>query len=118
MAISPRDHDAMVRRHLARFRGREIKTMGDGFLATFDGPARAIPCGCAIRAEATQIGIAVRIGLHTGEIELLGDDIGGVAVNIGSRVAALAGPAEVVVSRTVTDLVAGSGIGFKDRGEH
>jgi class 3 adenylate cyclase len=111
-------HDAMVRRHLARFRGREIKTMGDGFLATFDGPARAIRCAYAIRDEAGQLGIAVRAGLHTGEIELRDDDIGGVAVNIGSRVAALAGPAEVVVSRTVTDLVAGSGIGFEDRGEH
>jgi class 3 adenylate cyclase len=112
------EHDAMVRRHLARFRGREIKTMGDGFLATFDGPARAIRCACAIRDETGHLGIAVRAGLHTGEIELLGEDIGGVAVNIGSRVAALAGPAEVVVSRTVTDLVAGSGIGFEDRGEH
>jgi class 3 adenylate cyclase len=116
--IAADDHDAVVRRHLGRFRGREIKTMGDGFLATFDGPARAIRCACAIRDEASQLGIAVRAGLHTGEIELLGDDIGGVAVSIGSRVAALAGPAEVVVSRTVTDLVAGSGIEFEDRGEH
>jgi class 3 adenylate cyclase len=112
------DHDAMVRRHFGRFRGREIKTMGDGFLATFDGPARAIRCGCAIRDEARQLGIDVRAGLHTGEIELLGDDIGGTTVNIGARVAALAGPAEVVVSRTVTDLVAWSGIEFEDRGEH
>jgi class 3 adenylate cyclase len=112
------DHDSMVRRQLGRFRGREIKTMGDGFLATFDGPARAIRCGCAIRDEARQLGINVRAGLHTGEIELLGDDIGGTTVNIGARVAALAGPAEVLVSRTVTDVVAGSGIGFSDRGEH
>jgi class 3 adenylate cyclase len=112
------DHDAMVRRHLGRFRGREIKTMGDGFLATFDGPARAIRCACAIRDEAGQLGIEVRAGLHTGEIELLGDDIGGTTVNIASRVSAFAGAAEVVVSRTVTDLVAGSGIGFEDRGEH
>jgi class 3 adenylate cyclase len=112
------DHDAMVRRQLERFRGREIKTMGDGFLATFDGPARAIRCGCAIRDEARQLGIDVRVGLHTGEIELLGDDIGGTTVNIGARVAALARPAEVLVSRTVTDLVAGSGIRFEDRGEH
>jgi class 3 adenylate cyclase/pimeloyl-ACP methyl ester carboxylesterase len=112
------EHDAMVRRHLARFRGHEIKTLGDGFLATFDGPARAIRCGCAIRDEARRLGIAVRAGLHTGEIELRGDDIGGVAVSIGSRIAALAGPAEVVVSRTVTDLVAGSGIEFADRGGH
>jgi class 3 adenylate cyclase len=112
------DHDAMVRRYLARFRGREIKTTGDGFLATFDGPARAIRCGCAIRDEARQLGIEVRGGLHTGEIELRGDDIGGVAVHIGARVAALAGPGDVLVSRTVTDLVAGSGIEFADRGEH
>jgi class 3 adenylate cyclase len=112
------DHDAIVRRHLARFRGREIKTMGDGFLATFDGPARAIRRGCAIRDEARQLGIDVRLGSHTGEIELLGDDIGGTTVNIGARVAALAGRAEVLVSRTVTDLVAGSGIAFEDRGEH
>jgi pimeloyl-ACP methyl ester carboxylesterase len=91
------EHDAMVRRHLARFRGREIKTMGDGFLAIFDGPARAIRCACAIRDEAGLLGIAARAGLHTGEVELRDDDIGGVAVNIGSRVAALAGPAEVGV---------------------
>jgi class 3 adenylate cyclase len=107
-------HDAMVRRHLERFRGREIKTMGDGFLATFDGPARAIRCGCAIRDEARQLGIEVRVGLHTGEIELRGDDIGGTAVNIAARVASLAAAGEVLVSRTV----AGSGIGFEDHGEH
>jgi len=112
------EHDAMVRRHLARFRGREIKTMGDGFLATFDGPARALRCGCAIRDEARQLGIEVRAGLHTGAIELRGDDIGGLSVNIASRVAACAGPAEVLVSRTIPDLVAGSGLGFEDRGEH
>jgi class 3 adenylate cyclase len=112
------EHEAVIRRQLVRFRGREIKTLGDGFLATFDGPARAIRCGCAIRDESRQLGIQVRAGLHTGEIELLGDDIGGTAVNIGARVAALASPAEVLVSRTVTDLVAGSGIEFQDRGEH
>jgi class 3 adenylate cyclase len=112
------EHDAMVRRQLGRFRGREIKTMGDGFLAAFDGPARAIRCACAIRDEAEQLGIAVRAGLHTGEIELRDEDIGGVAVNIGARVAAFAGPAEVLVSRTVADLVAGSGIEFEDRREH
>jgi class 3 adenylate cyclase len=112
------DHDALVRRQLMRYRGREIKTLGDGFLATFDGPARAIRCGCAIRDESRQLGVEVRAGLHTGEIELRGDDIGGTTVNIAARVAALAGPAEVVVSRTVTDLVAGSGIEFEDRGEH
>jgi class 3 adenylate cyclase len=112
------EHDALVRRQLARFRGREIKTMGDGFLATFDGPARAIKCGCAIRAEARQLGIEMRAGLHAGEIELRSDDIGGMTVNIAARVASLAGTGEVVVSRTVTDLVAGSGIRFEDRGEH
>jgi class 3 adenylate cyclase len=112
------EHDATVRRQLARFRGREIKTIGDGFLATFDGPARAIRCGCAIRDEARQLGLETRAGLHAGEIELRGDDIAGVTVNIAARVAALAGPAEVLVSRTVTDLVAGSDIGFDDRGEH
>jgi class 3 adenylate cyclase len=112
------DHDAMVRSQFVRFRGREIKMLGDGFLATFDGPARAIRCACAIRDQARQVGIELRAGLHTGEIELLGDAIGGVTVNIGARVIALAGPAEVLVSRTVTDLVAGSGIAFADRGEH
>jgi class 3 adenylate cyclase len=111
-------HDAVVRRQLDRFRGREIKTTGDGFIATFDGPARAIECGCAIRDGARGVDIEVRVGLHTGEIELRGDDIGGVTVNIGARVAALAGAGEVLVSRTVTDLVAGSGIVFDDRGEH
>ncbi len=112
------EHDAMVRGHLLRFRGREINTTGDGFLATFDGPARAIRCACAIRDEAHQLGVEVRAGLHTGEIELRGDDIAGMSVNIASRVAACAGPAEVLVSKTIPDLVAGSGIGFEDRGEH
>jgi class 3 adenylate cyclase len=112
------EHDAMVRRQLTRFRGREIKTMGDAFLATFDGPARAIRCGCAIRDEARRLGIQTRAGLHTGEIELRGDDIAGVTVHIAARVAALAGPAEVVLSRTIADLVAGSGISFEDRGEY
>lgn len=110
-------HDAMVRRQLARFRGREVKTTGDGFLATFDGPARAIQCGCAVRDGAQQMGVAVRIGLHSGEVELRGDDIAGIAVHIGARVAALAEPGEVLVSRTVADLVAGAGIDFDDRGE-
>ena len=111
-------HDAMVRRQLQPFRGREIKTTGDGFLATFDGPARAIQCGCAIRDGARQLGIEVRVGLHTGEVELRGDDIAGTAVNLGARVAGLAAGGEVLVSRTVTDLVAGSGIAFEDRGDH
>jgi class 3 adenylate cyclase len=111
-------HDAMVRRQLARFKGREIKTMGDGFLATFDGPTRAVQCGSAICEGAHQLGIEVRVGLHTGEIELRGDDIGGLAVNIGARVVALAESGEVLVSRTVVDLVGGSGIEFEDRGDH
>jgi class 3 adenylate cyclase len=105
---------------LTRHRGRPIKTMGDGFLATFDGPARAIRCAEAIRELAReQFGIEVRTGLHTGEIELLGeDDVAGLAVNIGARVCALASPGEVLVSGTVKDLVVGSGIEFEDRGEH
>jgi class 3 adenylate cyclase len=111
-------HDAAVRRQLEAFRGREVKTTGDGFLATFDGPARAIRCGCAIRAAAAELGLDVRVGLHTGEVEVRGDDIGGVAVHIGQRVSALARPSEIVVSSTVKDLVAGSGIEFADRGEH
>ena len=111
-------HDAMVRRQLDRFRGREIKATGDGFLATFDGPARAIQCGGAIRDGARQMGIEVRVGLHTGEIDLRGADVGGVTVNIGARVAAQAGPGDVLVSRTVVDLVAGSRLTFEDRGEH
>jgi class 3 adenylate cyclase len=111
-------HDAMVRSLLQRFRGQEIKQTGDGFLATFDGPARAINCGVAITGAARQLGMDVRAGLHTGEIELRGGDIGGVAVHIGARVAGHAGAGEVLVSRTVVDLVAGSGLTFDDRGEH
>ena len=104
---------------LARHRGRPIKTMGDGFLATFDGPARAIRCAESIREHARDtFGIEVRTGLHTGEIELIGDDVGGLAVHIGARVCGLAGAGEVLVSSTVKDLVVGSGIGFTDRGEH
>ena len=109
---------AAIRRQLARFGGREVKTMGDGVLATFDGPARAIRCAQAIRDAARQIGIDVRAGLHTGEVETMGDDIGGLAVHIGERVCASAAPGEVLASRTVVDLVAGSGISFEDRGEH
>jgi class 3 adenylate cyclase len=111
-------HDAMVRDALARHRGREVKTIGDGFLATFDGPARAIRCAFAIRDNARHLGLDVRAGLHTGECELIGDDIGGLGVHIGARVAALARPSEVLVSRTVTDLVAGAGIAFESRGMH
>ncbi len=107
-----------VGRELDRFRGRAVKTMGDGFLATFDGPARAIRCAGAIRDNArSQFGLEVRTGLHTGEVELIGDDVGGMAVHIGARVGAAAGPGEVLVSNTVKDLVVGSGLRFEDRGE-
>ena len=108
----------MVRRQLERFCGREIKTTGDGFLVTCDGPARAIECACAICVGARQLGMDVRVGLHTGEIELHGDDIGGLTVNVAARVTDLATQNDVLVSRTVTDLVAGSVIRFEDRGEH
>jgi class 3 adenylate cyclase len=110
-------HHAVVREELARFRGREIDTAGDGFLATFDGPARAVRCATAIVAAMPGIGLQVRAGVHTGEIELIGPGVGGIAVHIGARVAALAGPSEVLVSGTVHDLVAGSGIEFESRGE-
>ena len=112
------DHDRLVRSHLERARGRAIKQTGDGFLATFDGPARAIRCASAIRDAVRQLGIEVRAGLHTGECELMGDDVGGIAVHTGQRVSALAGPNEVLVSSTVKDLVAGSGLEFEDRGVH
>ena len=113
-----REHDAIVRHELDRHRGREIHTTGDGFLATFDGPARAIRCAEAIRDAVRKTGLEIRAGLHTGEIELQGDDIAGIAVHIGARVSALAGPSEIMVSRTVVDLVAGSGLAFDDRGSH
>ncbi len=111
-------YQALVRRELARSRGREVKTLGDGFLATFDGPARAIRCACAIRDSVRPLGIEIRAGLHTGECELMDDDVGGIAVHIGARVAASATPGEVLVSSTVKDLVAGSGLRFADRGTH
>jgi class 3 adenylate cyclase/pimeloyl-ACP methyl ester carboxylesterase len=111
-------HCTSVRRALDRYRGREVKTIGDGFLATFDGPARAIHCACRIRDDARELGLALRAGLHTGECELMGEDIGGLGVHIGARVAALAQPSEVLVSRTVTDLVAGADIRFEPRGTH
>jgi class 3 adenylate cyclase len=110
-------HHAVVRRQLNLFRGREIDTAGDGFLATFDGPARAVRCAQAIAGEIRSIGLEVRAGIHTGEIELMGDGVGGIAVHIGARVSAMAGPGEVLVSSTVRDLVAGSGLEFADRGE-
>jgi pimeloyl-ACP methyl ester carboxylesterase len=105
-------HDAAVRRQLSLYRGREVKTMGDGFLATFDGPARAIRCASALQEEVAGLGIEVRAGIHTGEVELIGDDVGGMAVNIG----ALADAGEVLVSSTVRELVVGSGLEFADRG--
>ena len=111
------DHDRMVRRELERFRGSEVKTTGDGFLVTFDGPGRSIHCARALREGAQKLGIDVRVGLHTGEVEGRGADIAGIAVHIAARVAATAGAGEILVSRTVTDLVAGSGIDFEDRGE-
>jgi class 3 adenylate cyclase len=107
-----------ARRELARFRGREIDTAGDGFFAAFDGPARAIRCAAAITAGVRSLGIEARAGLHTGECEVIGDKVGGIAVHIGARVAALAGPGEVLVSNTVKDLVAGSGLSFEERGAH
>jgi class 3 adenylate cyclase len=112
------DHQQLVRQELTRFRGREIDTAGDGFLATFDGPARAIRCASAIRDAMKGLGIEIRAGLHTGECEVVGEKLRGVAVHIGARVAALAGPGEVLLSRTVRDLVAGSGLAFEDRGTH
>jgi pimeloyl-ACP methyl ester carboxylesterase len=111
-------HHARVRRELEHFRGREIDTAGDGFFASFDGPARGIRAACAIRQSVEALGIEIRAGLHTGECELMQDKIGGIAVNTGARIAGLAGAGEVLVSSTVRDLVAGSGISFEDRGEH
>jgi class 3 adenylate cyclase len=111
-------HHATVRRELARSRGNEVKSLGDGFLATFDGPARAVRCACSIAAAVTPLGIQVRCGLHTGEIERADSDVQGIAVHIASRITALAGPGEIVVSRTVKDLVAGSGLHFSERGKH
>ena len=112
------EHNLRIRKELERFRGREIDTAGDGFLATFDGPARAVRCAQAIGSSVRELGIEVRAGCHTGEIELAGDNVRGIAVHIGARVSALAGASEVLVSSTVKDLVAGSGLVFEDRGEH
>jgi class 3 adenylate cyclase len=111
-------HDSTVRALLGRYRGREIDTAGDGFFAAFDGPARAVRCAQSIVDAVRPLEIEVRAGLHTGEVETEGDKIGGLAVNIGARVAATAGPSEVVVSQTVKDLVAGSGLVFTARGAH
>jgi class 3 adenylate cyclase len=111
-------HDAVVRAELSRVGGVEIKFIGDGLLATFDGPGRAIDCAFAMREAVRPLGIQIRIGIHTGEIELRDNDIGGIAVHIGARIAGLAGPSEILVSQTVSDLVAGSEIKFDERGPH
>jgi class 3 adenylate cyclase len=111
-------HDEVVRRQLTAFRGREIKTLGDGFLATFEGPGRAIRCACAIREDVGALGVEIRAGVHTGECEVIGADIGGMAVHIGARVMSRAAPGEVLVTGAVRDLVVGSGIEFADRGTH
>jgi class 3 adenylate cyclase len=110
-------HDALVRDALDRFRGQEIDSAGDGFLATFDGPARAVRCALAVRDAVRELGLEIRAGLHTGEVERAGRSVRGIAVHIGSRVASSARPGEVLVSRTIVDLVAGSGIAFEGRGE-
>src|SRR6266516_2408385 len=109
-------HDTAVRQELGRFRGREIHTTGDGFFATFDGPARAVRCALAIRGALRPLGLEIRTGLHTGECELRGDDVSGIAVHIGARVAAAANAGEVLVSGTLKDLVTGSGLRFVERG--
>ena len=111
-------HDALIRRQVERYGGRLVKTTGDGVLATFDGPARSVRCARAITDGAGAVGVEVRAGVHTGEVELRGDDIAGLGVNIASRIEGLAQAGEVLVSRTVTDLVVGSGLEFDDRGEH
>ena len=121
------DHDwrALVERHhsvtrglLGRYRGTEVDTAGDGFYATFDGPARAVRCAQAIVEAVRPLGIEVRAGVHTGEVQMINDKVGGIAVAIGARVASKAAPSEVLVSQTVKDLVAGSGLAFDDAGEH
>ena len=111
-------HDAMVRRQLGRYRGQEIKHTGDGILATFDGPARAIDAARAIRDGSSALDIQIRAGLHTGVVELRGPDVSGTAVNIAARVQACAQPSEVLVSRTLADLLAGTNLDFTDRGSH
>ena len=111
-------HHARIRALLGRFRGREVDTSGDGFFATFDGPIRAVRCALAATRAVRDLGLEIRAGLHTGEVELAGDQVRGIAVHVGSRVAGLAGPSETLVSSTVKDLVAGSALEFEDRGEH
>jgi class 3 adenylate cyclase len=111
-------HHATIRRLLARYRGVEVDTAGDGFFATFDGPARGVRCAQAIVDAVNSLGLEVRAGVHTGEVETINNKVGGVAVNIGARIAAVAGPGEVLVSSTVKDLTAGSGVAYEDAGEH
>jgi class 3 adenylate cyclase len=112
------EHNAIIRQELTRWRGTEVKTIGDGFLATFDGPARAVRCAGEIVDEAGDLGLRLRVGLHTGECELVGDDVAGIAVHIGARVMGEADPGEVLASSTVKELVVGSGLQFCDRGLH
>ena len=112
------EHQELTRSCLERFSGREIKSTGDGFLATFDGPTRAVECSRAITAQMPSLGVEVRAGLHAGEVELMGEDVGGIAVHVAARISALSGPGEVLVSRTVRDLAAGSGIAFEPAGRH
>ena len=111
-------HHRIVRGHLARYRGAEMDTAGDGFYATFDGPARAVRCALAIEADVRKLSIEVRAGVHTGEMQTIDGKVGGIAVALGARIASLAGPSEVLVSQTVRDLVAGSGLVFEAAGEH
>jgi class 3 adenylate cyclase len=111
-------HDRLTRRLVGRYGGKAIKSTGDGFLATFDGPARAVRCAAALTSQVDELGIELRAGLHAGEVELIGADVGGMAVHIGARIGALGGPGEVLASSTVRDLVVGSGIEFSERGEH
>jgi class 3 adenylate cyclase len=113
-----RDHNDLVRSRLDRWHGREVKTIGDGFLATFDGPARAVHCAAELVEAVESLGLRIRTGLHTGECELVGSDVAGIAVHIGARVAEEAQPGEVLASSTVKDLVVGSGLRFLDRGQH
>ena len=111
-------HHALVRRELARFRGEEQDTAGDGFFATFDGPARAIRCAQAVIEDVRDLGLEIRAGVHTGECELHDGKPSGIAVNVGARAAAEAAPGEILVTSTVRDLVAGTGLAFEDRGDH
>ena len=111
-------HHGAVRALLGRFRGKEVDTAGDGFFATFDGPARAVRCAEAIGDAVQDLGLEVRAGVHTGEVETIAGKVGGIAVNVGARIASLAAPSEVLVSQTVRDLVSGSGLSFEDAGEH